>query len=194
MRFYIVFLILTISTSIVAQKRTTIFKEIHNYRDSVYNKTTYQTDSLDFAYAINQYFLKDGFAYVDKTNPYDLHYQKLIYLMCSTGPRDNIDLPGGRREKCTVTVYVLVDVIDTNEVFSFALNVRTEDAPHQFLQRRPPRILGQYKFDETALREHLYVYYHENKPTLSLALLEMIAKYNGKQKQEDKKIIAGRNY
>ena len=193
MRLFIFILILLVTTSIVAQKRATIFKKIHSYRDSIYNKATYQTDSLDFAYAINKYLLKDGFAYVDKTNAYDLYYQKLVYLMCSPPPKgQKYRLSGGKVGMCKVAAYVLIDVIDTNEAFSFVLNVRTEEYSRQFLQQ--PSILGQYKFDEAALKEHLYLYYYGSKPKLPSVLLAEIEKYNAKQKQEDKKIIEGRNY
>ncbi len=191
----VIFLILA-STCLFAQTRKSILKEIKSSQNKVYSTSSYPTDSMQLANLIKNYFYKDKFHLLKNEHASFFKFTKIGWLACNNqSPTLDWYNYGGTIGSCQVNLYVTINIINNNGAKKITIDAWAEEyntpLTTYFYQRQT---FGMYKYNSAALFKYLYYSFYKTPPKLPMPLLSTIENFNTQQTNENKKLIAGRDY
>ncbi|OFY89382.1 MAG: hypothetical protein A3K10_16830 [Bacteroidetes bacterium RIFCSPLOWO2_12_FULL_31_6] len=195
MKFLIVILALLIGNFSIAQNRKELLKEIHTFENETYTSTKYKTNLLELKLILTNYFTNIDYVF-QSYNGSSFVFSKRIKLTCR---RDgNKKMYGSSYQECFGSLYVTIDLINNiDSTIQIEISTRTASINEPFSEPFSSQqliVLGNYKFNETKLYKYLHHHFKEEELKIPKELITKIETYNIKQKDDTKKLIAGRDY
>jgi len=181
MKFLSVILILIIPNTSFSQNRKGLLKEIHEFENNTYKSTLYKVASAEMKLAVYNYFKQNKYK-VLKEDSSSVTFVRIT----------NLSYYKESRKLAKHIVYI--DVLTKNNLKTIKVSDKTESYTKPFAGVEKKEIRGTYQFNKNELYRFIYNYFKKEKKLLPTELIAKIDTFNSKQKNENKKLIAGRDY
>ena len=181
MKYLIVLLALLIGNFSLAQNRKELLKEIHQFENETYYSTGYPITSAEMKLAVFTYFTQNKYTVLEEDSS-SVTFTRIT----------NLSYFKEYRKLAKHIVYI--DVLTKNNLKTIQISDKTESYNEPFTGVEKKEIRGSYLFNKKELYSYLYHHFNKEKLILPSRLITKIETYNIKQKDDTKKLIAGRDY